>query len=302
MSVDRELRAIVNGIYDLQELRIAIGNRIVASFRAKLGIKPSEDKKKRGKEADKLLKALRNEYKRITDGITKITMRLKIPEGMELISSIAEVYLLKQYEEILSSEGNCFSDMSKVVETRPLWGLFFADVKGCGPVVAGFLLAYTNIEVCDTVSKFWYYCGYGVEPDGFATSRRAEHLFEVDYINKKGEPATKMSIRHNPKVKSKLAFVLARGLLTSKGYYKTEIYEPYKTRIKSMPKHADKVPAHIDTMAKRKAIKEFLKDLWAVWRQAEGFPITPPYAEAKLGLKHGDHATINPEKPTIEGK
>jgi hypothetical protein len=56
MPVDKELRSVVNGIYDIQLLRIGIGNRIVASFRAKLGIKPSEDKKKRGKEADKLLR------------------------------------------------------------------------------------------------------------------------------------------------------------------------------------------------------------------------------------------------------
>lgn len=292
MAVDRELRSIVNGIYDLQQLRIAIGNRIVASFRAKLGIKPSEDKKKRGKEADKLLKAIRKEYKRITDGIVKLTAKIKIPKDMRLISTYAEVVLLKQYEAILLSEGACFKDMSNVVETRPLWGLFFVDVKGCGPVVAGFLMAYINIEVCDTVSKFWYYCGYGVEPDGFATSRRKEHLYEVEYINKKGELDTKLSIRHNPIVKSKLAFVLGRGLLTAMDYYKLEIYDPYKKRIKNTPKHAKKEKSHIDAMAKRKTIKEFLKDLWMVWRQSEGLPITPPYDEAKLGIKHGDHATI----------
>jgi hypothetical protein len=296
MTVDRELRSIVNGIYDLQQLRISIGNRIVASFRAKLGIKPSEDKKKRGKEADKLLKAIRQEYSRITDGIVKITMRLKVPKGSKLIHSTSEIMLIKQYENVLSCEKIVFKDMAEVVKTRPLWQIFFEPIKGCGAVVAGFIMAYINIEEAETVSKLWYYCGYGVEPDGKATSRRKEHLYDIPYIDKEGNPKTKKGIKHNPVVKSKLAFVLSRGLLTTKDYYKTEIYDPYKHRIKSDPKHADKKPKHIDNMAKRKMVKAFLQDLYPVWRGIEGLPVAKPFAEAKLGIKHGDHATTAPMK------
>ena len=292
MAVDFELRSIVNGIYDLQQLRISIGNRIVASFRAKLGIKPSEDKRKRAKEADKLLKAIRKEYNRITDGIVKITVKLKIPDGSKLIHSIPEVMLVKQYEHILSCEQDVFKDMAAVVQTRPLWSAFFEHVKGCGTVVAGFLLAYIDIHIAENVGKLWYYCGYGVESDGRATSRRPEHLIDIPYVDKDGNPQTKKGIHHNPKVRSKLAFVAARGLMTANDYYKTEIYEPYKHRIKNSPKHAKKTPRHIDNMAKRKMVKEFLKDLWPVWRELEGCDVTPPYAEAKLGIKHGDHSTI----------
>lgn len=297
MAVDFELRSIVNGIYDLQQLRISIGNRIVSSFRIKLGIKPSEDKKKRNKEADKLLRAIRKEYKRITDGITKITVKLKVPEDCALIATSAEVKLIKQYEDILTCEETVFDDMAEVVKTRPLWSAFFEHTAGVGPVIAGFLMAYVDIEKAETVSKLWYYCGYGVEKDGKATSRRPEHLIEVKYLDKDGKEQTKMVIHHNPKVRSKLSYVLSRGLLTAKGYYKTEIYDNYKNRIKNMSKHKDKKPGHIDNMAKRKAVKEFLKDLWPVWRKMEGLPVTAPYDEAKLGKKHGDHATIeDPEK------
>lgn len=292
MSVDHELRSIVNGIYDLQQLRISVGNRIVSSFRIKLGIKPSEDKKKRNKEADKLLKAIRKEYKRITDGIVKITVKFKIPKDTSLIASVAEVMLIKQYEDVLSCEEILFADMAAIVKTRPLWSAIFQHVKGVGPVVAGFLLAYVDIAKAFTVSKLWYYVGYGVEKDGFATSRRKEHLIEVEYIDKEGKVKTKWVIHHNPTVRSKLSFVLARGLITAKDYYYTETYLPYKNRIKNMPKHAKKTPAHIDNMAKRKMVKDFLRDIWPVWRKLEGLPVTPPYSEAKLGIKHGDHATI----------
>lgn len=298
MPVDKELRSIVNGIYDIQQLRVAIGNRIVASFRAKLGIKPSEDKKKRGKEADKLLKAIREEYKRITDGIVKITMKIKIPKDNKLIGSLAEVMLIRQYEQVLECEGTLFTDMGTIVKTRPLWGLFFEQVKGCGAVIAGFLMAYVNIWEAETVSKLWYYCGKGVEPDGRATSRRAEHLYDVEYIDKKGELQTKKSIKHNPDLSSKLSYVLGRGLLTAKGHYKINVYDPYKHRTKTNPKHAKKTPAHIDNMAKRKMIKDFLQDLWPIWRTMEGLPVTDPFSVAKLGIKHGDHAPSVIRKPS----
>ncbi|MBA7665097.1 hypothetical protein ES703_73163 [subsurface metagenome] len=40
---------------------------------------------------------------------------------------------------------------------------------------------------------------------------------------------------------------------------------------------------HLDAMAVRKMIKLFLACLWLVWREAEGLPITKPYAIEKLG-------------------
>jgi hypothetical protein len=302
MAVDTELRSIVNGIYDLQQLRISMGNRIVSSFRIKLGIKPSEDKKKRNKEADKLLKAIRKEYKRITDGIVKITTKFKIPEDTSLIASVAEIMLIKQYEDVLSCEETVFADMAAIVKTRPLWSAVFEHVKGVGPVVAGFLMAYVDIVKAETVSKLWYYVGYGVEKDGFATSRRKEHLIEVEYEDKEGKIQTKWVIHHNPTVRSKLAFVLSRGLITARDHYYLESYLPYKNRIQSMPKHKDKKAAHINNMAKRKAVKDFLRDIWPHWRELEGLPATPPYSEAKLGIKHGDHAKIapSPKEPVNE--
>lgn len=56
------IRNIVGGIYDIQKLRIATGNRIVASLRPGL----VEDVKE-GEEDPKYLPAILSEYRRITD-------------------------------------------------------------------------------------------------------------------------------------------------------------------------------------------------------------------------------------------
>lgn len=40
---------------------------------------------------------------------------------------------------------------------------------------------------------------------------------------------------------------------------------------------------HLDAMAVRKMIKLFLGCLWLVWREAEGLPVTEPYAIDRLG-------------------
>ena len=54
-----------------------------------------------------------------------------------------------------------------------------------------------------------------------------------------------------------------------------------------MPKHADKSDLHRNNMAIRYAVKQFLTDHYVAARTMEGLPVSPTYAEAKLGLIHG---------------
>jgi len=44
--------------------------------------------------------------------------------------------------------------------------------------------------------------------------------------------------------------------------------------------------SHRDMAAKRKMIKEFLKDVYKNWRAEEGLPVREPYAEEYLGKEH----------------
>ncbi|MBA7714654.1 hypothetical protein ES703_123684 [subsurface metagenome] len=62
---------------------------------------------------------------------------------------------------------------------------------------------------------------------------------------------------------------------------------------------------HLDAMATRKMIQLFLACLWLVWREAEGLPITKPYAIEKLGHTKAispwemvDRRAKSVEKPT----
>lgn len=84
-------------------------------------------------------------------------------------------------------------------------------------------------------------------------------------------------------------------------YYRKEkdkYYQKYENQgvkivpATSLPKDKDgkryepddmKSEGHIHMMALRKMIKLFLAGLWVVWREAEGMPVTKPYALDKLG-------------------
>ena len=47
-----QIRLLVSSFYDLQKVKIAVGNRLVSNFYKSLGIKPSESPKKRTNEDD----------------------------------------------------------------------------------------------------------------------------------------------------------------------------------------------------------------------------------------------------------
>ncbi len=62
-----KIRVITSGMYDIQKLRIATGNRIVQSFNIQMGQAPSTKQEDMSDEAKKLIDKLREEYKLITD-------------------------------------------------------------------------------------------------------------------------------------------------------------------------------------------------------------------------------------------
>lgn len=280
MAIDIELRAIVNGLYDLQQVRIELGNRIVASFREKLGIVSDADMDKKAKSA---IDKLRRDYERITDGIVKVNRKNFNPG--KLIHTIPELMLIRQYVSILAQEEQVNKDVAILMKDKPLWNEFLLNVKGVGPKLGGVIMAYLDIEKAKYPSSFWKYCGVDVGPDGAGRSRRKEHLHKIQYINKKGEPKEKDGLTFNPKVKTKLVGVLGPSFLKAKGHY-ADIYNDYKNRLENHPNHKDKVKDHRHKMAIRYMVKEFLKDLHIFWRELEGLPVSKSYAEVKLGLKH----------------
>ena len=61
------LKILVRGAYDIQKLRIQMGNRLVGNFKAKLGQAPSEPEDTIDVTGQVVLKQLRADYKKITN-------------------------------------------------------------------------------------------------------------------------------------------------------------------------------------------------------------------------------------------
>jgi len=70
MSSSSNLKTMVRGAYDIQKLRIQMGNRIVMNFKAKLGQESSAPEEEMDEDGKRILKDLRVRYRKITDGVT----------------------------------------------------------------------------------------------------------------------------------------------------------------------------------------------------------------------------------------
>jgi len=284
-QLKQNLKAIVRGCYDIQKIRIATGNRIVANFRSKLGLKSSE-KEKDKKEANKLLKRIRKDYKLITDGIINLPSRKKFRKGA-IISEYAELVLVHGYLFSIKNEEKLFKLLDKLLGDFPIWNEYLIGVLGVGPAMAGVIISELDIEKPMYPSSLWKYAGLDVAEDGYGRSRRKEHLIRTKYINKDGEEAEKLGITFNPFLKTKLTGVLGSSFLRCgvKSPY-AKIYYEYKNRLENNEKHKEKTKLHRHNMANRYMIKRFLVDLYKKWRKLEGLPVAEEYSEAKLGMIH----------------
>lgn len=286
------IRTMVRGAYDLQKLRIQMGNRIVGNYKSKLGQEPSMPESELGADEKKLLDRLRINYRKITDGVTGELPTQKKFKGVELISTYTELCLLNQYFDLEAKEAKHFRQLEKALEEYPIYTEFLKKVKGCGSAMSGVIISEIDIHKAKYASSLWMYAGLDVAPDGRGRSKRKEHLVEQTYIDHEGNEQKKMGVTFKPFLKTKLVGVLASSFLRSQSSY-SDVYYDYKNRLKNDQRHADKSDGHIHNMAMRKMIKIFLIDLYANWREIEGLEVHPPYHEAKLGLFHGqDRKTV----------
>ncbi len=132
------LRTIVRGAYDIQKLRIMMGNRIVAQFKAKLGQKPSESEDEIDDEGQDLLKELRADFKTMMDGVK--TVKLATFKATQLISTFTEFCLFQQFMDLEESEGRHFRNLGKVLLEYPIFTEYLDTVKGIGPAMAAVIM------------------------------------------------------------------------------------------------------------------------------------------------------------------
>jgi len=280
---NKNLKSMVRGAYDVQKLRIQIGNRIVANFKSKLGQEPGHKEDEIDAEGRMILQNIRLHFRRITDGVTGLP-RQKTFKGDEVISDYTELCLIAQYLELENNEKDPFSRLKSVLMEYDVYTQFLQDVKGIGPAMAGVIISEIDIAMAKYPSSLWAYAGLDVAGDGKARSRRKEHLREYEYKNKDGEIKKKKGITFNPFLKTKLIGVLATSFLRAGDNHYSRIYNNYKGRLVNHPSHSEKTKKHRHNMALRYMV--FLVDLYTVWREMEGLPVSVPYSEGKLGIRH----------------
>src|SRR3990172_9068293 len=262
------LKTMVRGAYDLQKLRIMMGNRIVGNFKSKLGQDPGESEEDGiNAEGKAILVDLRQRYKKLTDGVTKV--KLTEFAGDEVISTYTELCLLDSYFEIEKDEANHFKRLESLLGEYPIYTQFLKPTKGIGPAMSGVIIS--EIDVAG---------------DGKGRSRKAEHLVKARYVNRDGEEAERNSITFNPFLKTKLIGVLAPSFLRANNEKYRAVYDGYKNRLQHRPDWSEERKGDVNNAALRYMIKMFLIDLYATWRTLEGLPVSKPYHEAKLGIKH----------------
>jgi len=292
-KIQKPIRQLVRSIYDLQEDRKRIGLRLVNHFMVKMGIAPSQ---KRGK-ARQLLDQLKQEYKRITDGLLEEPNVRKLLKEKGLITDEAEMVLVSMYFDLLKREEQQVKALEKVLEQEPIYTTFLKNIKGIGPLLSGVLISEIDITKAKYASSLFKYAGLDVvtyydekKKEWITEGRRMkkEHLEEREYIDKDGKKKVKKTLTFNPFLKSKL--VGEKGIAHNFIMHRTEpyysMYLNYKFRVRNKPEYKNESDGHIHNMAKRYIAKQFLVEYYKKARELAGLPVYNPYAEEKLGIKH----------------
>jgi Transposase IS116/IS110/IS902 family len=285
-AASQNLRTMVRGVYDIQKLRIQMGNRIVGAFKARLGQAPGSSEEELEQDAKDILEVLRLSYNRITDGVVDKIPRASHFKGDGVIDSYTELCLMAEYLELDTQEKKHFRRLETVLKEFPVFTQFLDNVKGIGPAMAGVIISEIDIYKSKYPSSLWKYAGVDVTPTGTGRSRKEDSLVDREYVAKDGTTKMKKSITFNPFLKTKLLGVLASSFLKTNNPIYRPIYDGYKNRLENHPAHAEKSKGHRHNMAMRYMIKIFLINLHMEWRRIEGLPISVPYHEAKLGLVH----------------
>lgn len=269
VSVEKKnqlLKAAVVSFYDLQQLRIQVGLRLVANVKVRLGQEPGKKETTINSEAQHILSALRKKYERISDAVAlgrKRRPRKKIiTEGQVLeadpkeeknkflglilqddgiLTDEVEIGLVETYLTLEQREGVSKRDIERALEQFPIYVQYLKHMRGIGPLTSGILITHLDIHRAPHPSSFWRKIGFDVAADGRGRGRYKEHLEEIHYIDKNGHEAVRQGLRHNPWLKSKMV-ILCRPLLNpTKGNPRYRaIYDKYKEKITNDPRNQDK--------------------------------------------------------------
>jgi hypothetical protein len=188
------IRTMVRSAYDMQNLRIQMGNRVTASFKQKLGLRQDGmSEKELEKQEKSLLDQLRTSYNRITDAIVvehgediktgKLPTERKFT-GDALITHYSELLLVDNYINTLKNEEHHFKDMEKILKKIPVYTDFLEGVRGIGPAIAGIIVSEIDITKSEYPSSLWKLAGLDVVWIGkYTDDKGKEHTIRGQEID-----------------------------------------------------------------------------------------------------------------------
>lgn len=268
---------IVNTIYDIQKERINFGNRIFSIVNPEITKEDSEEK------SDKLINVILKEKRVIDEIIEKENLTTK---RFFKNKEITKEYIIKDellynfvenYITLLGIEENLTKSLGKELKEIPIYNQFLINVKGCGVLMSGVIIAYLDIYKSECPTSFLRYIGIDVvevkDNNGeiHYEGRSKKHTVMKKYVDKNGKESEKVSITFKPFLKTKIMGVLSSSFIKCKSQY-TSYYYNKKEELKNT-RGEELTLLHIDNMAKRYMMKKFVIDLWLNWREAEGLPI-----------------------------
>ena len=144
-STKEQIRCSISSYYDLQKMRISVGNRLVASFYAQLGVSPASKKDEEGpskpaeldKESKSFLDGLKKDYSKISQGIAEnqasIKKEIKTLEkdnSLTYIKNESDYRFVRSYMLLLDSEDDMIKIIDSFVKNHPMWEAFFEPKIG----------------------------------------------------------------------------------------------------------------------------------------------------------------------------
>lgn len=240
-------------------------------------------------------------------------------ERMRVASEVRQTHLAKQnrgdpetdelYRRLRELEDFVDGRVAQLFESHPAYP-WFSCIKGVGSENIAKVVGPIDIEKAHTISGLWKFAGFSVE-DGHAP-RRVRGGGKLAYNSQLRSMCWRLAtnlirargkfydyyFKEKDKYKQRFENQGYKILATPRGKWGClncgAIWDRQRDITsccanQEIEKKLREEPpgviwkGHLDMMAMRKMIKLFLACLWLVWREAEGLPITKPYAIDRLG-------------------
>ena len=193
------LKDLVSTFYQIQTLRIQLGNRLTAHFYRKLGVDRTttllSQRQGDNKAKIELIDVMKSDWKRITDAFADVntnkqlkskmlettdtevsdedkkdvTRRARekifpaLPEEVRgVFDDFLEWNMMAEYRKLILAEDSAKKDMENCLQKFQIWTEWLSTIKGVGPTIGAVILSSIDIHKADTPASIWQYCGLDV--------------------------------------------------------------------------------------------------------------------------------------------